>query len=683
MALVLEPDGAGRLRQLGWQEGSSALGSFPPEVFPLAYPTWGDGSGAFPALRATHHDGTTSTRLRFEGHETESTEGGVVHRVLLADTDEPFLVTLCLRTSEHNQVMEQWAEIVHTEAGPVTLHEVAAAAPSVRGSDAWLTHYGGGWAAEWGTTEQALAGGTVVLESTGAVRPHLQLSPFFLLSPQGPSTEEEGIVLAGAVAWGGAVRMSFSRAHAPYAHVRVWCGHAPTGASCVLDPGVSFVTPVVHFAWSSSGRHAMTQRMHRHVRDNVVRDGRRIRPIVLNNWEATYFDFDGDRLVEMMEAGSRIGAERFLLDDGWFGDEHPRDGDDAGLGDWVPDRRKLPGGLEPLCKAAAEHALEFGLWVEPEMVNPRSGLHADHPDWVVAESVRERREERNQLLLDLCREDVSVFVAATIGRLLSDHPAIRCLKWDANRDVSEPGSGALAPDRQSNLWVDTVRARSALMAEVAASWPEVDLMLCASGGGRTDLATLAHFHEVWLSDNTDAVARLRMQWAASQFLPPQIIAAHVTRWGNQDLAFAAAVAMSARFGFDLDPSSLGPEEEALCRRASAAYRRVRDLVQLGGLYRLVAPESGDGSRAAMAYVSSDKRRAVVFAYQLSFGSAPRPLVLAGLDPRLTYVVAPVSLNEDGPDDLREVAGDVLLAEGIGWPLAEERTAAIFELSPAS
>jgi alpha-galactosidase len=689
VALVLEPDATGRLRQIGWREGSIERGVFPAEAFPVAYPTWGDEGGAHtPALRVTHHDGVTSTRLRLDHWETTQIDTGAEHRAHLTDRDERLDVVLTYRTWGEEQLLEQWVEIRHDQGGPVVVHEVAAAAPAVIADDPWLTHYDGDWAAEWTTTEEPLTSGTKVLESYGGVRPHLQLSPFFLLSPGGRSSEDAASVLAGAVGWGGAVRMAFSRRHPLLDQVRVRCGHAPTGAAYTLDPGASFRTPSMYWAWSSSGRRTLSQRLHRFVRRHVVRDGDRVRATVLNNWEATVFDFDEDRLRALMDGGRKLGAELFLLDDGWFGDEYPRDSDDAGLGDWVPDPRKLPGGLGPLCDAAAERSLRFGLWIEPEMVNRASRLYREHPDWVVSQPVRERREERQQLVLDLCRPEVRDFAYETVAALLADNPGISYLKWDANRDVTEPGSDSLASSRQESFWVDTARARSQLMEDVARNHPGVEMMLCASGGGRTDLATLRHFHEVWLSDNTDAVTRVRMQWAASHFLPAGVVAAHVTRWGGQELGFASAVAMSARFGFDIDPDGLSPDEEAVCRRACAVYGAVRDIVQLGDLHRLVSPEQGDGTRAALMYVDPLSERAVVFAYRLETSdpgttraALDERLPLSGLDSSASYDVNVVDLHADPAIVPAEVwAGSDLLAEGLPWAVQAARSAAIWILS---
>jgi alpha-galactosidase len=694
VALRYETDAGGRLRQIGFRPGPAdgagiERGSFPPEAFPLAYPCWGEETDATPALRLSGHDGRAGCYLTLAGYA--GNEAG--HRITLTDPLAALEVTLCLRTWDDEQVIEQWTEIRHTQPGPVIVHEAAAAAPVVHAPDPWLTRYAGDWATEWRPVSGKLPLGASAAQSFGAVRPHLQAAPFFLLAPDGQSEETqpgetEGSVLAGALAWGGGIRLAFERGARQPDLVRLWCGANPAMGGYRLDPDTLFATPRVIWAWSDQGCRPLTHRLHRWVRTHAVRDGERVRATVFNTWEAASFDFDQARLTAMMASAADLGAELFLLDDGWFGTEFPRDDDDAGLGDWQPDPAKLPGGIGGLTDAAAQHGLRFGLWIEPEMVNPSSLLYGEHPGWVTGEPGRPRREDRNQLVLDLCQPDVRSFVTGVIDFVLSGNPGVSYLKWDANRDISEPGSTALAAGRQSNLWIDTVLARWQVMAEIATVRPDTEMMLCASGGGRTDLGTLRWFHEVWLSDNTDAVARLKMQWEASRYLPPQVIAAHVTRWGDQDLAFACAVAMSARFGFDLDPQTLSPAERRACRRAASIYGEVRDLVQLGDMFRLIPPDAG---RAALGFADSGRRRCVIFGYQLADDAPADPggpadpadpagtaCPIAGLRPDTAYRVRELSLSGDDRDHGVR-AGGSLLTEGLAWPLTAARTAAIWLL----
>lgn len=673
-------DGTGRLRQLGFGPGVAATTSAPSvplELYPLAHPAFDEEPRREPALRVTNASGVTTTRLVVVDVErTTHGTGRAEHAVHLVDEAEPLAVTLRFRTWDDEGVIEQWVEITNRQAGPVTLQEVAAAAPAFLAGDSWLTHFGGDWAAEWTTTDELLTLGTKVLESRGGIRPHLQRCPYFLLSPAGPSTEDAGLVVAGALAWGGDLRFAFERA--ANHQLRALCGHNHAAGGYVLAPGGTFSSPAMTWLWSTSGRGELSRRLHRWIRGHVVRDGHRRRATVLNNWEATGFAFDEHRLVGLMDAGAAVGAELFLLDDGWFGVEHPRDDDTAGLGDWTADDRKLPGGLDALTAAASERGLRFGLWVEPEMVNPRSSLYEQHPDWVVAQPGRRRREERHQLVLDILRPEVRQHVVGTIDGLLSDHPGISYLKWDANRMITEPGSTTLPADRQANLWVDGPRALRDVMQEVARRHPDVELMLCASGGGRIDLDTLRSFHELWLSDNTDPVTRVRMQYAASHFLPATAVAAHVTRWGDRPLPFTCAVALSGRFGFDLDLTALDPGELDVCRRAVELHRDVRDLVQQGDQWRLLSPADGDA--AAVGFVDPTTGRAAVFCYQLGDG-LPAELPLPLLDPGIAYEIRSTDLTADLPDPWRDAA-PAHRGAGAAWPLREALTAWIAVFTPS-
>ena len=609
----------GRLHQLAFGPGATGrTAELPVALYPLAYPTHGEEPLREPALRITHADGTVSTRLRVV--EVTSSSGpspasGVerhITRVRLVDRVAPLEVDLVVRAWPEHHLIEQWVEVTNRASGPVTVHRLLASAPAFAGSGPHLTHWGGGWAGEWSETTEALTSGTKTVASAGGVRSSLYRPPVVLFAPDGPAAEEDGTVGACTVVWGGDVR--FDAEVFLHGHVRILAGHQDRGAERVLDPGEPFESPHVLWTWSEAGTGPTSRALHDFVRAEVVRDGHRLRATVANTWEALGFRLDPAGLAEQVDRAADLGADLFLLDDGWFGTAYPRHDDTVGLGDWETDRSKLPDGLQPVIDHTLDRGLRFGLWVEPEMVNPRSVLYEEHPEWVIGEPGRDRREERQQLVLDLCRPEVRRFVVDTLDRVIEDHPGISYLKWDANRDITEPGSAALPADRQTHLAVDRVRHTWDVMAEVAARHPDVELMLCASGGGRSDLGTLAWFHELWTSDNTDPVDRVRIQWGASHLLPASVLGAHVTRWGHRPVAFACAVALSGRFGFDLDLTALSEPEWACARRAVAAHHRIRELVQGGDLYRLVSPVGGD--RAALAYRDPDGSRSVVFLYRL-------------------------------------------------------------------
>ncbi len=686
--LTWAADHNGVLRQVGLgSSGHEATLDVDAVWYPAAFPAFGSGDPFQPVpLRITHHDGMLTTRLVVAEVRRRALDDGEHVTVELRDELVDLRVELHARTHPDSGVLEQWVELEHHQPGSVRLHDYDSFAPFLLVTgDAELVQFGGsGWADEWRWSTQRLTPGTTSLASLGGVQPHLQRSPVAMLSPSGPSGEHSGEVLALSVCWGGNTRIDLDvRPDADPAaprQLRLRAGANPYAADYVVDPGHRFVTPTVAWTWSGSGRHEVTRRYHDWTRARVLRDPERLRPIVANNWESTFFDFDQTRIVELIGAAADLGADLFLLDDGWFGTTHPRNDDTTSLGDWDPDPVKLPAGLAPLSEAAAAAGIRFGIWVEPEMVNPVSELYEQHPDWVLRDA-RTPREHRNQLVLDTLHPEVREFAAGAVDRALAQHPGITFVKWDANRPITDPGSSALAPDRQANLWVDHVRATWDLMAEVARRHPSVELMLCSSGGGRTDHGTLRWFHEFWTSDNTDPVARVRMQWACSHFFPPAVMAAHVTRWGGRPLEFGCAVALTGRFGFDLDLAGLTAQEAAVCRRAVEVARRTQDLVQRGELVRLVSPVEGeDRSRAALMHLSADRRRAVVAAYQLDAPTGPGPaLVLSDLDPTTTYRVTWTDLGTDTPVDGGTLTGAELASAGLPWPLTEPVTARIWEL----
>ena len=675
-------DADGELRQLAM--GPSAIGAtveVPAILYPRAVPTFGTEPHRRTALRVTHHDGTRSTRLRVEGVERTETAEGERLRILMVDPQFNLSVQLVTETWRAQDVAAQWIELTNAEPGSITVWECASSAPLLHGPAPTWTHLGGGWAGEWEPTNELLADGVKVVESTGGIRPHLQQMPVVLASVDGRWTETAGNVLAGQLAWTG--NTCFEAEVRQSQSLRLLCGASLRASEMRVDPGGTLRTPQMIWAWSSDGLGPLSRRLHQWTRRHRLRDGERDRVIVANNWEATWFDFDETRLIALVDDAAELGAELFLLDDGWFGSSHPRDDDTQGLGDWTVDEHKLPNGLTPVIDAAIGRGIRFGLWIEPEMVNPGSTLHASHPDWVLGDPVRPRPDlERHQLALDLLRPEVRGFIVDTVDTILRDHPGISYLKWDANRALVETGSSTLDADHQGRVLFDLVDATWAVMGAVAERHPAVEMMLCASGGGRVDLGALRYFHEVWTSDNTDPLARVRMQWCASWFLPAQVLGAHVTRWGGLPIAFSAAVAMSARFGWDLDTAAATPEERSVLRRAADMYRRIRPLVQRGDLYRFASPF--EQPRSALGYLDPASGAAVVFGYQLEAATDLGSLAL-GLPLRDgNYTVTSTSLDSDDNDTAPEfvtIAAETLLDTGLSWPLDRRATAMIWELDP--
>jgi len=642
-----------------------------------SYPPAGDGYIWEPALQVIHADGNTSTALVFEDiTRTNDGAGRELTQIKLHDPAYPLEVTLNFCADRERDVIEQWTSIVHHESGAVTLEHMASTALLLPAKNVYLTHFFGDWAKEMlSPIMELITPGTKVLDSKIGVRADQYRNPSFVLSLDGLPVENSGRVLAGSLEWSGSFQCAFDDNGTG---IRALCGVNPFASAYHLNPGETFATPKMIWAWSANGLGEMSRKLHGWARDFGLRDGHKTRAVLLNNWEATGFDFDFNRIVGLYDPAKEIGTELFLLDDGWFGNKYPRVNDHAGLGDWQPNRQRLPDGLAPLAAEAIKRGLRFGIWMEPEMVNPQSELFEQHPDWVIRQPKRELELQRNQLVLDLTRPEVQAFEWKAIQNVLGV-PNISYAKWDCNRYLTQPGSSYLSPDRQSHLWIDYVAALYALMDKTAKKFPDTELMLCSGGGGRVDYGALRYFHEFWPSDNTDPVQRVPMQWDYSYFFPPMAIASHVTHWGNRPMHFACSVAMSARFGMDLDLNKLSAEDKAICAGAISAYKQIREVTQLGDLYRLENPHKT--FRGALDFVSPDRSQAVMFAFQLKDGQnvAVHP---QGLDPARKYTVRelnPAPGRAAMPQAGKTFTGEELMRDGIVPSCSQALEASVIEL----
>jgi alpha-galactosidase len=642
-----------------------------------SYPQAGDGYIWEPALQIVHADGNTSTALTFDSiTRTKDESGRELTQVKLHDSAYALEVTLNFRADRERDVIEQWTEIINHESDAITLERMASSALLLPPKNIYLTHFFGDWAKEMLSpiTEQ-ITPGTKILDSKLGVRADQFQNPSFVISLDGAPSENSGRVLAGSLEWSGSFECAFDDNGE---NIHALCGVNPFASAYHLNSGETFTTPRMIWVWSANGLGEMSRKLHSWARDYGMRDGHKTRAVLLNNWEATGFDFDFNRIANLFQPAKDLGVELFLLDDGWFGNKYPRVNDHAGLGDWQPNKSRLPDGLAPLAATAVKTGLRFGIWLEPEMVNPKSELFEQHPDWVIREPKRELELQRNQLVLDLTRPEVQQFEFDSISNILSV-PDITYAKWDCNRYLTQPGSSYLAPDRQSHLWIDYVNALYALMDKTAKTFPDTELMLCSGGGGRVDYGALKYFHEFWPSDNTDPTQRVPMQWDYSYFFPPMAIASHVTHWGNRPMHFACSVAMSARFGMDLDLNKLSAEDKAICAGAISAYKEIRDVTAFGDLYRLENPH--ENYRGAINFVSPDKTRAVVFAFQLKDG-AQLSVHPQGLNPAKNYTIHelnPVPGRAAIPQEGKTFTGAELMRDGITPSCSKAIEASVIEL----
>lgn len=681
--LVYRIDSQGRLCQS--YLGPAFAGCEDLKLLPAgdeALAAYGSSNYFTPALRLVHADGNVSLQPRYHSHATRTLSVGVVETVItLCDPVYPVEVKLILTAFERENVLKSRTEIVHRERKPVVLHDYASAMLRLGAGSYYLTKFAGDWAREANMSEQRLEFGKKILESTLGTRANMFCSPLFAVALDRPMAENEGPVLLGTLAWTGNFRFTFEVDQ--HNDLRILAGINPFASEYTLQPGKTFRTPEFIFTLSNEGVGPASRNLHDWARRHQIREGLEDRMTLLNNWEATYFDFNEQKLASIMDDAAELGVDLFLLDDGWFGNKHPRHSDTQGLGDWQQTRDKLPGGISKLVETARGKGIRFGLWIEPEMVNPRSELYEKHRDWVLRYPNRDEALFRNQLVLDLTNPEVQEFVFGVVDRLMRENPGIAYFKWDCNSPILNAHSAYLDA-KQSHLWIDYVRGLYNVLDRIRAKYPELPMMLCSGGGGRTDYEALRYFTEFWPSDNTDPLERIFIQWGYSHFFPLKSMCAHVTNWNRStSIKFRTDVAMMCKLGFDIIVKELPEDELRFCQQALRDYNRLKRTILDGDLYRLVSPY--EGQHAAVQTVSKDRSSSVIFAYDLNprFDESLRPVRLEGLDPAARYRVREINLmpGQNARIELHDrlVSGDYLMRAGLKLFTGERARSTVVEL----
>jgi alpha-galactosidase len=573
-------------------------------------------------------------------------------------------VELLYTVFANHPVITRSALIVNAGSAPLELRRALSASVDFNASFAGhqLVQLSGAWSRERDTHVSALRPGIQSIDSRRGTSSHQQ-SPFVALAELG-ANEEHGSVYGFNLVYSGNFLAQVELDQ--FASPRAQLGINPFDFSWQLGAGDTFQTPEAVLVFSPEGLGGMSRALHRFYRRHLLpvawRD--RTRPILLNNWEATYFDFNAAKLEAIATSGVELGVELFVLDDGWFG---KRDDDKSSLGDWVVDRKKLPGGLDDLAKRINAKGVEFGLWFEPEMVSPDSDLYRAHPDWCIHVPARPRSEGRNQLILDFSRAEVREELYQRIAKILRETP-ITYVKWDMNRHFTEVGSAALPPGCQQETAHRFVLGLYEIMGRFTREFPHILFEGCSGGGGRFDPGILAFMPQIWTSDNSDAITRLRIQYGTSLAYPFSTMAAHVSAVPNHQvgrvtpLRTRGDVAFTGAFGYELDLGALSAAEKTEVKRQTAFYKQVRPLLLSGDLYRLKSPF--DGQEAAWMVVSADGAEALVtHVTMLAEPNAPyRYLKLRGLDAKKTYLVR-IGDNDMG------ISGSVLMQAGLHVPAA--------------
>ena len=639
------------------------------------YPSYGGGDFRQGALEVLLPNGSRLTHFTYESYElmagkpalaglpatyTESDEEAQTLAITLRDKIAGLKLTLLYTLFANEGAIARSARLENEGTRSVQIERALSLCLDLPDADYEWIQFSGSWSRERHPVKRKLEIGTTAVESLRGHSSHQQ-NPFIVLK-RPSADEDQGDVMGFSLIYSG--NFTASAQVDNYQVTRVLMGINPEWFSWKLDPGAAFQTPEAVTVFSADGLNGMSQTFHRLYRSRLARGQWRdkARPVLINNWEATYFDLDEEKLLHIARKAKECGVELFVLDDGWFG---ARRSDRAGLGDWYPCTDILPGGISGLAKKVEELGMKFGLWIEPEMVNPDSDLYRAHPDWAFAVPGRETALSRHQYVLDFSRPEVVDYIYEMLHKVISG-ASISYIKWDMNRSVTECYSAALPPERQGEVFHRHILGVYALYERLIKDFPHILFESCAGGGARFDAGMLYYAPQAWTSDDTDAVERIKIQYGTSYGYPIVSMGSHVSAVPNHQLhritpiKTRADVAYFGTFGYELDLNKLSEEEIAQVVEFTQFMKDHRELIQFGTFYRLASPF--EKNEPAWMVVSEDKKEAIVGYYRiLARSNAPfSRVVLKGLDPDLAYAV-----EEEGADKAKGIFyGDELMRAGL-------------------
>lgn len=641
-----------------------------------AYPVYGMNCPGEVALSVKHADGNMSTQMSVVDVETYKEEQTTVTSIKLKDNVYPFYIDVYYKAYSDVDMIETWTEISHTEKKPVLLTQYSSAYLPIRRGNVWLSHLYGSWANEGQLAQEQLEPGMTVIKNKDGVRNSHTSHSEVMFSLDGKPQENKGRVIGAALCYTGNYKLRIDTDDSDY-H-QFYAGINEENSSYSLDKKEVFRTPALAITYSNEGLSGASRNFHKWGRMYKLAHGDKERDILLNSWEGVYFDINQKGMDQMMEDISSMGGELFVMDDGWFGDKYPRNNDTSSLGDWVVDEKKLPEGIDGLIRDAKKHGIKFGIWIEPEMANTTSELYEKHPEWIIKSPQREPVLGRGgtQVVLDLANPEVQDFAFDIVDNLMTKHPEIAYIKWDANMAIMNHGSNYLTKDNQSHMYIEYHKGFEKVCQRIREKYPDLVIQACASGGGRANYGYLPYFDEFWVSDNTDALQRVYMQWGTSYFFPAIAMASHISAAPNHQtfrtipLKYRIDVAMSGRLGMEIQPKNMTDEEKDLCRKAIADYKKIRPIVQFGDIYRLISPYDKLGV-ASLMYISDVKDKAVFYWWKTEhFVNQHLPRVtMAGLDPEKKYKVMELNRIDNVPLEFegKVFSGAYLMANGLEIP----------------
>lgn len=625
-----------------------------------------------PAVQAVFSDGSRAVELVYDSYKitagkpklkglpavyTENDSEADTLEIVLTDKLKSMKAVLMYTAYNEIDVITRSVRIINESSEQILLEKVISASVDYETSNYDFVELSGAWGRERHIERNPLRSGIQSIESRRGASSH-QLNPFFALASKN-ANEEYGdvygfnLVYSGNFTAGVEVDQIFK--------ARAYIGMNDYDFSWLLESGESFQAPEAVLVYSPHGFGEMSRTYHRLYRKRLVRGKYRdaVRPILANNWEATYFDFNEEKILELAKTASELGIELLVLDDGWFG---KRNSDNCSLGDWYVNKEKLPDGIGGLAKKVKEYGILFGLWFEPEMVSKDSDLYRAHPDWCIHIPGRGRTECRNQLTLDLSREEVCEYIIETVSKIL-DEAEIDYVKWDMNRHMSELGSAGLPPERQKEMPHRYMLGLYHVMEEIVSRHPDVLFESCSGGGGRFDPGMLYYMPQTWTSDDTDAVERLYIQYGTSLAYPISAMGCHVSAVPNHQahrvtsLSMRADVAMSGNFGYELDLTAFSEEEKGEVKMQIEQYKDLRTFIQSGDMYRLQSPF--EGNTAAWQFISEDRKDifAAYFRILCEVNGGISRMKFTALEPDAVYEVLEVNGG-------RRYSGDELMNIGL-------------------
>lgn len=664
------------LRSKNWGSfltNTDNIDDFMLEMTPQEYPGYGSTDLRTPAVELQFSDGTSATDFRYESHNiyagknklnnlpatyVEDENEAMTLELTLVDSLKNVKLILSYSVFEEFDAITRSVKIINESNEDVNINRVLSANVDFRDSDYELLQLSGAWARERHIIRKEIRSGSQSIESRRGSSSHAQ-NPFMALVRK-DTTEQHGEVYGFSLIYSGNFLANVEVDM--YENARAQIGINPFDFTWLLKSKEEFTAPEAVLVYSNEGLTGMSHIYNclygKRLCKGKYRD--EVRPILINNWEATYFDFNETKIKEIAREATNLGMELFVLDDGWFG---KRDDDNSSLGDWFVNEEKLKGGLNKLATEINEMGLQFGLWFEPEMVSPISELYKEHPDWCIHIPGRNRSEARRQLILDYSREDVCNYIIEKISEVLSSAP-ISYVKWDMNRNMSEIGSAKLPANRQREVAHRYILGLYKVLGEITTRFPDVLFESCSGGGGRFDPGMLYYMPQTWTSDNTDAIERLKIQFGTSMVYPNASIGCHVSAVPNHQvdritpIETRGVVAMSGNFGYELDITKLPESEKEIIKEQVKLYKEIRETIQFGKCYRLSSPfENND---IAWMFISKDCEEIIVsFVRTLAKPNSKFiSLKLVGLDESSKYEILGENII---------VGGDELMNIGLNVP----------------